>query len=316
MHQPYPSRARVLAFAAATAAALPAVVRAQVLEKVRIGAVPTDDMTPIFWGVKTGLYQKEGLDVEVVTTNSGSASTAAVVGGAYELGKASPVASLLARLRGLPLTIVANGALSDLKSNYNQVVVPVDSPIRHGADCNSKTGAAPGLNDTAQFGLMAWVDKNGGDAQTMKFVELPASATAAGLVAHRIDVSTLNEPLLTVALAAGSVRSLGNAHHAIGDRWVSAVYLARPDWARSHADVVRRWVRATYQSAIYANAHENETIPVMADVTKIPVATYEKMGRIPGCESSDSALLQPVIDLAVRYKALPRPVSAKEMYFT
>ena len=77
---------------------------------------------------------------------------------------------------------------------------------------------------------------------------------------------------------------------------------------------MRRWVRATYQSAIYANAHENETIPVMADVTKIPVAIYEKMGRIPGCESSDPALLQPVIDLAVRYKALARPVSAKEMY--
>jgi NitT/TauT family transport system substrate-binding protein len=306
----------MLAFTAAATAATPAVIRAQVLEKLRIGAVPTDDMTPIFWAVKTGIYLKEGLDVEVITTNSGSASTAAVVGGAYELGKASPVASLLARLRGLPLTIVANGALSDLKSNYNQVVVPVDSAIRRGADCNGKIGAAPGLNDTAQFGLMSWVDKNGGDSQTMKFVEIPASATAAGLQAHRIDVSTLNEPLLTVALAAGSVRTLGNAHHSIADRWVSAVYLARPDWAKSHADVVRRWVRATYQSAIYTNAHENETIPVMADVTKILVATYEKMGRIPGCESSDPALLQPVIDLAVRYKALARSVSAKDMYFS
>ena len=39
------------------------------------------------------------------------------------------------------------------------------------------------------------------------------------------------------------------------------------------------------------------------------------MGRIPGCESSDPGLLQPVIDLAVRYKALAAPVSAKEMYF-
>jgi NitT/TauT family transport system substrate-binding protein len=282
-------------------------VRAQGLEKLRIGAVPTDDMTPIFWAIKSGLYQKEGLDVEVVTTNSGSASTAAVVGGAYELGKASPVASLLARQRGLPLTIIANGALSDMKSNYNQVVVPADSPIRRASDCNGKVGAAPGLNDTAQFGLMIWVDKNGGDSSTMHFVELPTSATAAALAGHRIDVSTLNEPNLTPALANGQVRALGNAHHAIGDRWVSAVYLARPDWAKSHPDVIRRWVRATYQSAIYANAHENETIPVMAEMTKIPAATYAKMARIPGCETSDPALLQPVIDFSPTLQGARRP---------
>ena len=100
------SRSQVVAGTAATFALGGRPVRAQTLEKIRLSAVPTDDMTPIFYAIKNGAYQKAGIDLEVVTVTSGSASTAAVVSGAYEMGKASPIASLLAHLRGLPLTVV------------------------------------------------------------------------------------------------------------------------------------------------------------------------------------------------------------------
>jgi NitT/TauT family transport system substrate-binding protein len=309
------SRAHILAMAASIVVA-PAVVRAQGLEKIRIGAVPTDDMTPIFYAIKSGMYQKAGLDVEDITTNSGSASTAAVVGGTYELAKASPIASLLAYLRGLPLTIVANGAVWDAKSKWNSVVVAADSPIKSGADCNDKIGSAPALNDTAQFGVLEWVDKHGGDSKTMKWVEIPGSASPAALRAHRVDVTSLNEPQLTEAISEGNIRALGPAHAAIADHWVAAVYLTRPDWAKSHVDTVRRWVRVTYEAAAYANTHESDTVALMADVTKIPIGIVQKMARIYGATSSDPSLLQPVIDLAVKYKALPRAFAPKEIYFS
>lgn len=297
--------------------AAPNVVRAQPVEKIRIGGVPTDDMTPIFYAIKNGSYQKEGLDVEVVTTSSGSASTAAVVGGAYELGKASPIGSLLAYLHGLPLTVVANGAIWESKtSRWNALLVAADSTIRRGVDCNGKIGSAPSLNDTAQLDVLQWVDDHGGDSKSMKWVELPGSASAAALVAHRTDITTLNEPQLSVALEAGNVRSLGAAHAAVADRWTSAVYIARPDWAKSHTDALRRWVRITYEAAAYTNIHEAETVAVMSDVTKIPVGVFQKMSRIHGCTTSDPSLLQPVIDLAVRYKAMPKPFAAKDVYFS
>ena len=185
-------------------------------------------MTPIFYAIRHGLYQKEGLEVEVVATLSGSASTAAVLGGAYELGKASPIASLLAHVRGLPLTVVANGAIWDPKNPYNLIVVAADATIKTGADCNGKIGSAPGLYDTAQLGVMVWVDKNGGDSRTMKFVEIPGSASAAALAEHRVDITTLSEPYLAVALESGKVRSLEMRTRRLGiagpDR-----YLARPD---------------------------------------------------------------------------------------
>lgn len=307
------SRARVLAAAVAAVASL-SPVRAQEIEKVRIVGVPTDDMTPIFYAIGSGLYRRAGLDVEVVTANSGTASTVAIVAGAYELGKGSPMASLLAHARGLPLTIVANGALWMPKRPFNLVLTASDSPVRTAADCNGRIASTAALNDIGHLGVLLWVDKNGGDSRTVKWVEIPNGAATAALIEHRVDLTTLNEPLLTASLETGKVRAIGDAFGTIGERWVSSVYFAQPNWAAKHADALRRWVRATYEAAAYTNAHEPETVPMMAEITKIPLDVFQKMARIAGSTTSDPSLLQPVMDLGLRYKVLQRAFPLKELY--
>ena len=309
-----PSRAHVLG-AAASLLVAPAVARAQTLEKIRIAAVPTDDMTPIFYAIKNGHYQRAGLDVEVVAVNSGSAVTAAIIAGAYELGKASPMASLLAHLKGFPLTIVANGAIWDPRHPFNLVLAAADSPVKSAADCNGKIGAVPGLNDTAHLSILYWVDRNGGDSKTMKWLEIPNSALAAALVEHRIDITCLNEPQLSAALEGGKIRRLGDAFTAIANKWVASVYLAHPDWAAKHAEAVHNWVKVTYEAAAYANEHQAETAPMMSDLTKIPMSVFAKMQRIEGTTTSDPALLQPVMDLGLRYGVLPHGFKVRELYF-
>lgn len=295
--------------------AAPALVRAQTPEKIRVVAVPTDDMTPIYYGIRNGEYRRAGLDVEIIAANSGSASTAAIVAGAYELGKASPMGSLLAHLRGLPLTIVANGAVWDPKHPFNLVLTASDSPIKTAADCNGKIGAVPGLNDVAHLSILQWVDRNGGDSKTMKWLEIPNSALGVALTEHRIDVTCLNEPQLSAALENGKIRRLADAFTAIAPRWVASVYLANPDWAAKNADAVRRWVKVTYELAGWCNAHQPETVAMMSDITKIPLAVFQKMSRIEGTTTNDPSLLQPVMDLGLRYNVLPRAFPVKELYF-
>jgi NitT/TauT family transport system substrate-binding protein len=308
------SRSRLLA--AAAAAVIPGRVRAQALEKIRIGGAPTDDITPIIYAVHSGLYKKAGLDVDVILTTSGSAGTAAVIGGAYEIAKSSPMSTLVANQRGLPLVIVGLGVIWDPQSRWNGVVVAADSPIKRGADCNGKIATAPSLNDTAQYGLLSWIEKGGGDAKTVKWVESPNAAVAVAISGHRIDIGTLNEPQLTAAVEGGAVRVLGPAHNAVADRWAPAVFVARPDWAKSHTDTLRRWMHSTYEAAAYTNAHDAETVELMAEFTKIPVGTFRKIARMHGCTAFDPTLLQPVVDLAKRYNALPADYSLKNAYVT
>jgi NitT/TauT family transport system substrate-binding protein len=304
--------------AVSTLAALalaPHVVRAQTLEKIRFTGVSTDDLTPVHYALKNGLYQKAGLDVEFIPASSGTAATTAIVAGAYEIGKGSSIASLVAHLRGIPLSIIGNGALWDPKNPFSLMLVPADSTVKTGADLNGKIASAAALNDLVELAIVAWVDKNGGDSRTLKWVEIPNSASAASLAEHRTDVTMLNEPQVTAAIESGKARLLAPALNAIGEHLALTIYFAHNDFLSKHGDAAKRWMRVTYEAAQYTNAHHAETAAMMSEVTKIPLDVFRKMARVDHSTTTDPAILQPIIDVAAKYKNIPRAFPAKEAYF-
>jgi len=310
------SRARLLASSAAALAVAPQVVLAQTTPTLHLAGVPTDDVTPVLYAIKNGLYQKAGIGLQFATVSSGTAATTAVVTGTYEIGKASPIAPINAHLRGLPIEIIANGIVSTARQPFSAMLVAADAPIKTGADCNGRTGVSPGLSDINSLAMMAWIDKNGGDSQTVKWVEVPGSAVAAALGEHRVDFGLVQEPQLSAALETGKVRILSDAYAAVSSRWITSSYIAQAEFASKNADVLRRFVRVTYESAAYTNAHKAETAAMMSEATKIPLPVYMKITRGDGATSSDPAFLQPIIDMAVHYKAIPRAFPAREMYWS
>lgn len=297
-------------------AAQPPQVQAQAqLLPVRLAGVPTDDLTPVVYAIKNGLYKKAGLDVSFVPTSSGSTATTAVVAGTYELGKGSAVASMVAHLKDLPLVVVANGAVWDSSVPFNELLVASDTGLKTGADFNGKTIGVPALNDLNTLVVSAWVDQNGGDSKTLKFVEIPNSVAPAALKSHRVDADALQEPQLAEALAGGGVKALTEPYNAISKHFVFAVYFANKAFATAHPQAVRDWARITYEAAAYTNTHHAETEAMMADFTKVPKETIHSMARVDGATNGDAALLQPFIDVAAKYKMIAKAFPAKEMFF-
>ena len=310
------SRSHLLAAGAAALALGPHIVAAQTAETIHLTGVPTDDLTPVLYALKTGMYQKAGLDLQFVPASSGSTATTAVLSGTYEIGKASPIAPILAHLRGLPIQLIANGIVSTPRTPFSAMLVATDSPIRTGADCNERTGVSPGLGDINSLAMSTWVDRNGGDSKTIKWVEVPGSAAAEAVADHRVDFALIQEPHLVAALAGGRVRPLADAYAAVSDRWITSSYVAQTEWASKHAEAIKKFVRVTYESAAYTNPRKAETATLMAQITKITPAVYAKMVRGDGATTSDPALLQPIIDMGVHYKVLGRAFAAKEMYWS
>jgi NitT/TauT family transport system substrate-binding protein len=308
------SRRLFIAGGAAILAARPRTASAQTPQKIRLAGVPTEDLTPVYYAVKNGLYEKAGLDVEVVPTSSGGVATEAVIAGAYELGKGSAIAALLAHLKGLPITIVGNGNTWDPKSPFSLMVVPSDSTVKTGADLNGMTLASSALNDLNVLAMSAWIDKTGGDSKTVKWVQVPNSAGAAALAQHRIAATMLMEPDLSAALASGAVRTLTPAYNAISEHFATTVFFAQPEWAAAHGPQLDAWARVTYAAAAYTNTHHAETAQMMSDITKIPIESFTKMARSIASLNGSSSALQPVIDMAAKYKAITRAFPAKEAY--
>jgi NitT/TauT family transport system substrate-binding protein len=292
---------------------LPAVAQAP-LTTIHVAGVPTDDLTPVFYGVKAGLYQKAGLDVQIVPTSSGTAATTAVIAGTYEIGKASLVSVMLAHLRGLPIALVAGGAVWDPKVPFALLLAAKDTTFKVGPEMNGKTIGVPALNDLNTLVTSAWVDKLGGDSKTLKFVEIPNSVATAALVSHRIDACVEQDPQTEDAIASGNVRVLEPAYSSISNHFMFGAYFTNTDWSSKHADAVKAFSRVTYQAAAYTNTHHAETATMMSEITKIPLAVFTKMARVESATSGDAELIQPLIDAAAKYKQIPRAFPAAELY--
>jgi NitT/TauT family transport system substrate-binding protein len=280
---------------------------------IHVGGVLSDDMTPVFYAVKTGLFRREGLDVQIVGATSGTAMAAAVLSGTYEFGKSSLLAAVNAHIRNLPLTVIAAGAVYDSKAPFAQLCVAPDSALSTGKDFENKTIGTPALNDLNQLVVSAWVDARGGDPKTLHFVELPQSVTAPALAAHRVDASILLEPNAANAVTTKQVKALSAAYDAIAPSFVFAAYFTSADYAQAHPDIVAKFTRVLYEAAAYTNKHHAETAAMMADVDKIPVDTIAHMPRVDGATSLNPAAFQPIIDDAAKFHLIPHGFPAREM---
>lgn len=308
------SRSRMLAATSAALVTAPHAAWAQAPQALRLIGVPTDDMTPPFYAVKNGLYQKAGIALEIVPTTSGAVATNAIIAGTYEIGKGSAIGVLNAYLQGLPIRIIGNGPMWDERTPFSMMIVASDSPAKNGAFFNGKTLCSPGLKDLNNLAMSAWIDQNGGDSKSVTWVEVPNAAGGAAVGEHRFAAGMLQEPQLGSAIQTGAVRAFAPAYNAIAPHFSTALYFVQADWAAKNGAAIKAFLDATYAAAKATNGRPSETAAMMSDVTKIPLSVYEKMARPNSSIKSDPGLVQPMIDVAAKYGYIARTFSAKDVF--
>ncbi len=306
------NRRTLLAGAAAVAALAPLPIRAATTT-LHIGSALEDTVRPLLWGISAGVFRKEGLEINVDGMGSGAATTAAVVGGALDIGHSSLLTVFSAHQRGVPIQMVAQG-WNYLKSDpRGGLLVRKDAPFQTGRDFNGKTFAASAIGDLKSLIIRAWVDQHGGDSKTLKFVELPSSAEVAALQAGRVDGIVAFDPWIDMALASGTIRQLADPNDAVAPRYLVTGWIARTDWIAANPASVRAFYAGMRTSAAYANGHDREMAPVLAPFFHQSVAELAKSRHLPLATALDPRDIQPVIDAAVRYGALPASFPATDL---
>jgi NitT/TauT family transport system substrate-binding protein len=286
-------------------------LRAQTLQAVRIAGTPSDDMTPIVYGMRNGIFRRFGLEVQLTNVTSGAASAAAVASGTYEFGKIALTQLLVAREKGIPYTLVAADVVYDARTPYVGFIVAPDGGMKTGKDFNDKLIAVSSLGDMGSIALQAWVDAHGGDAKTLRFVEIPLSAGLAAIDAKRVAAAETSVPALAAALEAG--KQLIPAYDTFGRQFLLAAWFTTSTYSSAHPDTVRAFSRAWSASAAYTNTHHAETVGMMSEFTGVATGVIERMTRAVAGTSLVPAQIQPVIDAAVKYGHLKRGYPASEV---
>jgi NitT/TauT family transport system substrate-binding protein len=286
---------------------------AQTLPSVTLATLINDTATAALYAAHAGLFTKAGLNVQMQVLSAGAAAQAAVAGGAAQFGLSSLVGIITAHVKGVPFTLVAPAGVATSDVPYSQFVVKTDSPIKTARDLNGKTIGAAGLKDLDAVAIMNWVDQNGGDSKSLKFVEMPAPVALAAIEDGRIDGADLNTPTLTRGLEGGKVRSLAQIFDAIAPRFENTAWFTTTDYANGNRDVVQRFVRAMGESNAYCNAHHAETVALVAENAKIDEKIVARMARITFGDYLRPADLQPLINVTAKYGVIAKPFDAREL---
>ena len=301
---------------AATALVLaPGAVAAQTgpaLVTLKLGATPSDDMTPVVYAQKAGIFRKHGLDVQINRLTSGAAVAAGVLSGAFDFGKSSVTTVLEAREKGITFTVVCAPVIWDPKAVYGAFIVAKDSPLQTGKDFNDQLVAVAALGDIGAIALTAWVEQRGGSAKAIRFVEVPFPAAAAAVEAGRVAAAEISNPAMAVALESGKFRTIP-AYDGIGTGYLQVAWVTTKDYSTAHPENVRAFTRAFAESVTYTSTHHDETAPLMAEFTGIPIGVIQRMARATAAPLVTPALLQPVIDASAKFGAIKRSFPAQEL---
>lgn len=265
--------------------------------------------------MKAGLFAPAGLDVDVTVMSNGSAIAAAVAGGAIDIGKGSLVSLMGAHVHNVPIVLVAAGSLYNARAPYAALIMAADGTFTAGRDLTGKTIAVPAIGDLNTLATSRWVDQSGGDAKTLKFVEMSQTAQGVAVSQHRVDAAVLTQPYLALALETGKVKVLGLPYSAISSSFMFAGWFAMNDWATRNENTVRTFARVLAAAARYTNTHHAETAPLLAAASKTPLSTIQRISRVDTATALDVAIVQPVIDAAATYQMIPQAFSAKEIIF-
>lgn len=300
---------RLLAAALLCTALAPAPGAAQ-SNALRVGTAPVEVGAVAYYAADEGFFKKAGLDVELVPAANGPAIAAAVASGTVDIGSANALSIAQAHERGLNFVFIAPAGAYTSSSPTAGIVVARTSTVRGAKDLAGKTIAVATLGSLGEIATRAWLDQNGVDLKSVKFIELPYSAMAAALVAGRVDAATMEEPALDKVLASDG-RLLAHAYDAIDKDFSEGGYFATAEFVKSHLDLVKRFAAVINETARWANANQPATALILQKYSGI--STADLVHRVHYHDKLDPARLQPLINAAAKYGTLKAPFPAADL---
>jgi len=295
------ARASALIFGGTVLGSIRVPGRAQMMTALRVAVLPIESAAEAFYAKDMGFFASAGIDADIQQMQATNAIAAALVSGALDVGYVTVDVLAITHTKNIPLVAIApaNEYASPLTTQSMALVLPANSIIRQAKDLNGKTVAISTLNGFARTAPSVWLDQNGGDSTSVKFVEIPFPAMPAALDAGRVDAAWVAEPFLTVARKSGHV--LGYGADGIGKHFLLATWCVTPQWAKDHPDLVTRFATVIHTTAVWANDNAAKSGDILAKYTKIDPAVIATMARVHYADQLTPSLMQPLIDVSAKY---------------
>lgn len=280
--------------------------------KITVGLIPIVDTGAFRLGVEKGFFSERGLDITVQDAQGGAAIVPAVMSGSNEIGFSNLSSLIVAHEKNLPIRLIAAGVATtgDTSEDFGGVVAKADSGIASAKDLAGKTVAVNTLKNIGEVLVRYGVEKDGGDANAVKFVEMGFPDMAGQLAGGNIDAAWTVEPYTSIIKGQGAnvidYNLAGfDTNLQIGGFFTSTQY------ATQNPEVVKAFDEGLKESNEYATANPDELREFLSTYTKLD-PEVQKVVVLPKWPTSvDQAALQKLADEGQKYGMTTGAVDTK-----
>jgi NitT/TauT family transport system substrate-binding protein len=211
-------------------------------------------------GTQAGIFQKHGLDLEILYTQGGGETLQIVISGAVDIGlSAGTLGTLGAYAKGAPVRIIAASSTGSQELFW---FVPTRSPLKSMRDVNGQRIAYSTTGASTHINVLRFIQEYGLNARPVATGD--AASTITQTMSGQVDVGWSVAPFALDAIARGEVRMIARASDLAAARAqtirvqiINAQNLARKkdlverylkaydetvDWMYSGGDAVARYV--------------------------------------------------------------------------
>jgi NitT/TauT family transport system substrate-binding protein len=276
---------------------------------VRVAALPIAETAALWAGIAEGIFTRHGLDVEVQPAQGGALAIPALTNGSLDFAIGQPFGPFRADLQDLGVVIIGNYASSYATGDdINAVLASKKSGITRPRDLAGHKVSVNSIGAAGDVTIMESVAKDGGDPTTIKFVEVAFPDVPAQLQAGNIDAAWVPEPFVSQLKGQGDTLVVAPYQNTIPGLTTLTTFTTAK-LIKDQPALVNDFAAAMKETLAWAKDSANNAAVRQAlkkNMAQLPAAVADAL-RLPDYGwNIDKPSLQQLIDLAIKYKVLPK----------
>lgn len=276
---------------------------------MRLGVTPADGFSQAYYAQEMGFFKAAGFDVTLIGLPNGAAISAAVAGGAVDIGISNVAQIASAIARNVPFVVIGSGALSNAGA---ELVVPKESPLKAPQDLVGKTVAVEALGDLTQIAPSVWLEQSGVDYRKVHFIEIHFPEMSAALGRGIVDAAMMGEPFLS-AIVGKTARVMAKPYAAIAPQFMISAWFTTRDFVAKNRDTVKRYASVMSDTARWANANHDQSGAILAKYTHIDPAVISRMIRCSYATTLAPQYILPLLTQLYKFHAIDKPLTVADV---
>jgi len=189
-----------------------------------------------------GLFDKVGLDVQLISVVNQHNTPAGLTSGSIDLGPVAPPTFILAALNGVDDVAVAGYLRNRGADSQAWLMVRDGLPFSGAASLDGKRVGMPGLKSSFDVHFRVWLLNNNIPVERVNLVEVNFPQMSGMLKTAQIDAAIAVDPFKTEIVKSGAGQIAADFMSEVTKDDAGIVWIATREWSKSHAKELQQFV--------------------------------------------------------------------------